>query len=60
MVVFPVYALAQVLLMPAFGALKYFELARRRRRVGRYRFGFRRREVLRVIRRVATYPSGRS
>ena len=60
MLVFPLYALVQVLVMPVFGALKYFELARRRRRVGRYRFGFRRREVLRVIRRVATYPSGRS
>jgi hypothetical protein len=48
-----------VLLMPAFGALTYFELARRRGRVGRYEFGYRRREVLRVIRRVTTYPSGR-
>jgi hypothetical protein len=59
MVVFPFYALAQVLVMPPFGAVKYFELARRRRRVGRYRFGFRRSEVLRVIRRVVTYPTGR-
>ena len=46
--------------MPVFGALTYFELARCRRRVGRYAFGYRRREVLRVIRRVTTYPSGRS
>jgi hypothetical protein len=60
MIVFPFYALAQVLVMPAFGALKYFELARRRRRVGRYRFGYRRREVLRAVRRVMTYPTGRS
>jgi cellulose synthase/poly-beta-1,6-N-acetylglucosamine synthase-like glycosyltransferase len=60
MVVFPVYALVQVLVMPVFGALTYFKLARRRRRVGRYEFGYRRREVLRVIRRVTTYPSGRS
>jgi hypothetical protein len=34
MVVFPFYALVQVLVMPVFGALMYFELARRRRRVG--------------------------
>jgi cellulose synthase/poly-beta-1,6-N-acetylglucosamine synthase-like glycosyltransferase len=60
MVVFPFYALVQVLVMPVFGALTYFELAWRRRRVGRYGFGYRRREVLRVIRRVTTYPSGRS
>ena len=60
MVVFPFYALVQVLVMPVFGALTYFELAHRRRRVGRYAFGYRRRELLRVIRRVTTYPSGRS
>ena len=60
MLLFPFYALAQVLVMPPFGAVKYFELARRRRCAGRYRFGFRRHEVLRVIRRVATYPTGRS
>jgi cellulose synthase/poly-beta-1,6-N-acetylglucosamine synthase-like glycosyltransferase len=60
MVVFPFYALVQVLVMPVFGALTYFELAQRRRRVGRYAFGYRRRELLRVIRRVTTYPSGRS
>jgi hypothetical protein len=59
MIVFPFYALAQVLVMPPFGALKYFELAMRRRRAGRYRFGYRRREVLRVIGRVMTYPTGR-
>ena len=60
MVVFPFYALAQVVVMPPLGALKYFEVARHRRRVGRYRFGYRRREVLRVIQRVMTYPTGRS
>lgn len=60
MLLFPFYALAQVLVMPPFGAVKYVELARRRRCAGRYRFGFRRHEVLRVIRRVATYPTGRS
>jgi hypothetical protein len=60
MIAFPVYALVQVLVMPVFGALTYFGLARRRRRVGRYCFGYRRSEVLRVIRRVTAYPSGRS
>jgi hypothetical protein len=60
MVVFPFYALAQVVVMPPLGALKYVELARRRGCVGRYAFGYRRRQVLRDIRRVMTYPSGRS
>jgi cellulose synthase/poly-beta-1,6-N-acetylglucosamine synthase-like glycosyltransferase len=60
MIVFPFYALAQVLVMPPLGALKYFELAWRRRSAGRYRFGYRRYEALRVIRRVITYPTGRS
>lgn len=60
MIVFPFYALAQVIVMPPLGALKYIELARRRGRVGRYAFGYRRRQVLRDIRRVLTYPSGRS
>jgi hypothetical protein len=57
MIFFPFYALAQVLVMPPLGALKYIELARRRRRVGRYRFGYRREQVLRDVRRVRTYPS---
>ena len=57
MIFFPLYALAQVLVMPPLGALKYIELARRRRRVGRYRFGYRREQVLRDVRRVRTYPS---
>jgi cellulose synthase/poly-beta-1,6-N-acetylglucosamine synthase-like glycosyltransferase len=60
MIVFPFYALAQVIVMPPFGVLKYFEVARAQRRLGRYGFGYRRREALRVIRRVLTYPSGRS
>ena len=60
MIVFPFYALAQVLVMPAFGALTYFKLAKERRCVGRYRFGYRRHEALRVIRRVIAYPTGRS
>jgi cellulose synthase/poly-beta-1,6-N-acetylglucosamine synthase-like glycosyltransferase len=59
MIVFPFYALAQVLVMPLLGVVKYVELARRRRRLGRYRFGYRRNEVLRDIWRVTTYPSGR-
>ena len=60
MIVFPFYSLAQVVVMPPFGALKYLELARRRRRAGRYGFGYRRYEAVRVIRRVVTYPTGRS
>jgi cellulose synthase/poly-beta-1,6-N-acetylglucosamine synthase-like glycosyltransferase len=59
MILFPFYSLAQVIVMPPLGVLKYFQVAKRRRRLGRYRFGYRRREVLRVIRRVATYPNGR-
>jgi cellulose synthase/poly-beta-1,6-N-acetylglucosamine synthase-like glycosyltransferase len=59
MIVFPFYALAQVLVMPLLGVVKYVELARRRRRLGRYRFGYRRNEVLRDVWRVTTYPSGR-
>ena len=59
MIVFPFYALAQVLVMPLLGVVKYVELARRRRCLGRYRFGYRRNEVLRDVGRVTTYPSGR-
>jgi hypothetical protein len=59
MIVFPFYALAQVIFMPVLGVVKYAELARRRRRLGRYRFGYRRNEVLRDAWRVTTYPSGR-
>ena len=59
MVVFPFYALVQVLVMPVFGALTYFGLQSAGGARGRYAFGYRRREVLRVVRRVTTYPSGR-
>jgi hypothetical protein len=48
-IVFPFYALAQVLVMPPLGALKYIELVRQRRRVGRYRVGYRREAVLRDV-----------
>jgi cellulose synthase/poly-beta-1,6-N-acetylglucosamine synthase-like glycosyltransferase len=43
MLVFPVYALLQVLLMPPIGAVHYVALAYRRRKFGRYGFGYRRR-----------------
>jgi hypothetical protein len=43
MLVFPFYSLVQVLIMPPVGALYYFVLAKRRRRLGRYGFGYRRR-----------------
>ena len=42
MLVFPVYALLQVLVMPPIGAIHYVVLAYRRRRLGRYGFGYRR------------------
>jgi hypothetical protein len=42
MLVFPVYALAQSLVMPILGAAYYFVLAWRNGRPGRYRFGYRR------------------
>jgi len=42
MLVFPFYSLAQVLVMPPIGAAYYFVVAWRRRRLGRYGFGFRR------------------
>jgi cellulose synthase/poly-beta-1,6-N-acetylglucosamine synthase-like glycosyltransferase len=42
MLVFPIYALAQSMVMPIVGAIHYVVLARRRRRLGRYRFGYRR------------------
>jgi cellulose synthase/poly-beta-1,6-N-acetylglucosamine synthase-like glycosyltransferase len=42
MLVFPLYALLQVLVMPPIGAVYYVVLAYRRRRLGRYGFGFRR------------------
>jgi cellulose synthase/poly-beta-1,6-N-acetylglucosamine synthase-like glycosyltransferase len=43
MLVFPAYALLQVLVMPPVGAFYYFVVARRRGRLGRYGFGYRRR-----------------
>ncbi|MGI9112957.1 MAG: glycosyltransferase [Gaiellaceae bacterium] len=43
MLVFPIYSLLQVLVMPPIGAVYYVILARRRRKLGRYRFGYRRR-----------------
>jgi Glycosyltransferase like family 2 len=45
MLVFPFYSLAQVLVMPPIGAAYYFVVAWRRRRLGRYGFGFRRLRV---------------
>jgi cellulose synthase/poly-beta-1,6-N-acetylglucosamine synthase-like glycosyltransferase len=56
MLVFPLYALAQVSVLPAAGAAQYVLLARRRRRLGRYRFGYRRHfpESLRRERRPPT------
>jgi hypothetical protein len=42
MIVFPIYALAQSLVMPIVGALYYFVLAKRAGRAGRYRVGYRR------------------
>ena len=42
MIVFPIYALTQSLVMPLLGAVHYFVLAFRARRLGRYRFGYRR------------------
>jgi hypothetical protein len=59
MALFPFYALTQVLVMPMLGVAKYVQVARRKGRLGRYRFGYRKREVLRVVRRVMTYPTGR-
>jgi cellulose synthase/poly-beta-1,6-N-acetylglucosamine synthase-like glycosyltransferase len=42
MIVYPVYALAQSLVMPLLGAGYYVVLACRSRRIGRYRFAYRR------------------
>ena len=42
MLVFPVYALVQGMVMPLLGAVNYMVLARRRKRLGRYRFRYRR------------------
>ena len=42
MVVFPIYALAQALVLPVLGAAYYVVLARRQGRLGRYQFRYRR------------------
>jgi cellulose synthase/poly-beta-1,6-N-acetylglucosamine synthase-like glycosyltransferase len=42
MLLVPLYALAQGSLMPFLGSITYVKLAFRRRRLGRYRFGYRR------------------
>lgn len=42
MIVFPIYALSQSLVMPLLGAVYYLVLARRAGASGRYRFGYRR------------------
>jgi cellulose synthase/poly-beta-1,6-N-acetylglucosamine synthase-like glycosyltransferase len=42
MIVFPIYALAQSMIMPLLGACYYVVLARRAGLAGRYRFGYRR------------------
>jgi len=42
MLVFPLYALVQSVVLPLLGALKYAQLAWTRRSLGRYRFGYRR------------------
>jgi len=42
MLVFPIYALAQSLVMPVVGAVHYFVLAREQKRLGRYQFRYRR------------------
>ncbi len=42
MIVFPIYALAQSLVMPPLGACYYIVLAHRKGRIGRFRFAYRR------------------
>lgn len=46
MILFPMYALVQAVLMPIIGSVYYVVLACRMRRAGRYGFGVRRRRVL--------------
>jgi cellulose synthase/poly-beta-1,6-N-acetylglucosamine synthase-like glycosyltransferase len=43
MLVFPFYSMLQILVMPALGVVQYALLTRRRRKLGRYEFGYRRR-----------------
>jgi hypothetical protein len=42
MLVFPLYALAQSMILPALGALRFLQLARDKKSIGRYRFRYRR------------------
>jgi hypothetical protein len=42
MLVFPLYALAQSMILPVLGAMKFVQLARQKRSIGRYRFRYRR------------------
>ena len=42
MLAFPIYALAQSMVMPILGAVSYVLLARKRGCIGRYRFRYRR------------------
>jgi hypothetical protein len=49
MIVFPIYSLAQVTVMPLVGAVYYVVLARRKGRFGRYEFGYRRRQPAVII-----------
>jgi hypothetical protein len=42
MLVFPIYALAQSMVLPILGAIHYVVLARTKKRIGRYQFGYRR------------------
>jgi hypothetical protein len=49
MIVFPIYSLAQVTVMPLVGAIHYVVLARRKESIGRYGFGYRRREPAPII-----------
>ena len=42
MLIFPLYALGQALLMPLVGSVYYWVLAYRQGFLGRYRFGYRR------------------
>jgi Glycosyl transferase family group 2 len=53
MIVFPIYSLAQVTVMPLVGAAYYVILAHRKGRIGRYGFGYRR------LRPSVTIPSKR-
>jgi hypothetical protein len=56
MVAYPLYAFAQALAMPTVGAVYFCVLAVRQRRLGRYRFGYRRWWRLAAPPRSAGYP----